>query len=281
MRIVQLSDTHISHLGGVPAENLSIVIDHLNRELRPDLVVHTGDVVIANPDSAADRDRARRLLAGIDAPLLVLPGNHDVGEAGDDPWRGIAVTAERIAAFTAAWGQDRFAVECEATARSQDWMFIGVNSERFASGLPQEEEQWDWLAGVAESARGKSVMLFLHKPLWYPGGSNSGNAVPEADRRRLLALFAGARLRAVASGHLHRYRGALEGDIRTVWAPSLTFSAPAKYRDPLVPSSPGLVEYRIDGDDVQAELCPVPGLRGVADSATMPEFIAALAEIGA
>ena len=49
MRIVQLSDTHISHLGGVPAANMSLLTSYINNELRPDLVVHTGDVVIANP----------------------------------------------------------------------------------------------------------------------------------------------------------------------------------------------------------------------------------------
>ncbi len=73
MRIIQLSDTHISHLGGVPAENMTVLADHIDSAARPDLVVHTGDVVIADPDSVQDRDAARRLLARIDAPLLVLP----------------------------------------------------------------------------------------------------------------------------------------------------------------------------------------------------------------
>jgi predicted MPP superfamily phosphohydrolase len=40
VRIVQLSDTHISHLGEVPAENMSLLADHINNEIRPDLVVH-------------------------------------------------------------------------------------------------------------------------------------------------------------------------------------------------------------------------------------------------
>ena len=75
MRIIQLSDTHISHLGGVPAENMTVLADHINSEARPDLVVHTGDVVIADPDSVQDRDAARRLLARIDgtSPVEYLP----------------------------------------------------------------------------------------------------------------------------------------------------------------------------------------------------------------
>jgi len=279
MRIIQLSDTHISHLGGVPTDNLSLLADQLNNEIRPDLVIHTGDVVIADPDSARDRDAARRLLARIEAPLLVLPGNHDVGESADAPWKDLPVTEERIAAFSSAWGDDRFFLPGDATNRSGEWVFIGLNSERFGSGLPQEGEQWDWLTAAAERARGKSVMLFLHKPLWWPGGSQSGLTIPAADRDRLVSLFAGARLRVVSNGHVHRYRQALEGEIRTVAAPSATFALPADPGRDLEPGTPGIVEYLIDGDDVTAGLRLVPGLGQVSDVLAMPEFAAALAEI--
>lgn len=281
MRIVQLSDTHISHLGGVPAANMSLLADHVNNEIRPDLVVHTGDVVIADPDSAADRDAARRLLAMVDAPLLVLPGNHDVGESADKPWMDLSVTSERIAAFTSAWGQDRFLLAGGAGNGCANWVFIGLNSERLGSGLPEEDEQWDWLADAARQARGKSVMLFLHKPLWSPMGSRSGITPPEAARRRLVALFADARLRVVANGHMHCYRHAFEGEILTVWAPSLTFAVPADPELGLEPGAPGIVEYLIEGDDIRAELHPVPGLNGVTDVAAMTEFTAAMAEIKA
>lgn len=281
MRIVQLSDTHISHLGGVPAENMSLLADHINNEIRPDLVVHTGDVVIADPDSAPDRDAARRLLALVDAPLLVLPGNHDVGESADEPWMELAVTSERIAAFVAAWGQDRFLREGSATTRSANWVFIGINSERLGSGLPEEDEQWDWLADAARQARGKSVMLFLHKPLWSPVGSRSGITPPEAARQRLVALFADARLRVVANGHMHCHRRTSEGEILTVWAPSLTFAMPADAEYGLEASAPGIVEYVIEGDAVRAELRQVPGLSGVSDAMAMAEFTAAVAEIEA
>ena len=281
MRIIQLSDTHVSHLGGIPAQNLSLLIDHLNHEIRPDLVVHTGDIVIADPDSARDREAARSLLSRIEAPVVTVPGNHDVGECAEAPWQDIAVTGERIAAFASAWGDDRFFLTGNAANRCEDWVFIGLNSERIASGLPEEREQWDWLAGLAERVEGKSVMLFLHKPLWFPGGNQSGLTVPAADRERLTALLSGARLRVVANGHVHRYRRAFEGDTLTVWAPSLTFALPADPDHGLDPSTPGFVEYLIEGDDVRAELRRVPGLGEVTDALAMTEFAAALAEIEA
>jgi 3',5'-cyclic AMP phosphodiesterase CpdA len=281
VRIVQLSDTHISHLGGIPAENMSILSSFLNADLRPDLVVHTGDVVIANPDSAEDREAARSLLGKIDAPLLVLPGNHDVGESAESPWMGISVTSERVAGFVGTWGPDRFCTLGSEDTGSADWAFIGINSERFSSGVPEEDEQWDWLADVAGQVRGRSVMLFLHKPLWFPGDSRPGLSVARADRDRLISLFAGARLRVVANGHVHRFRDAEEEGIRTVSAPSMTFAMPADPEFGLGPSWPGVVEYRIDGDAVDAVLHPVPGLRGVTDTAAMAEFTAVLAEIAA
>ena len=42
---------------------------------RPDLVVATGDLVDAG--SAAEYGHLRRLLAPLDLPLFLLPGNHD------------------------------------------------------------------------------------------------------------------------------------------------------------------------------------------------------------
>lgn len=281
MRIVQFSDTHISRLGGTPSENTSLLVDFLNEELRPDLVIHTGDVVILNPDSPDDRQAARQLLERINAPLLVLPGNHDVGESGDDVWMDVSVTSDRVADFAGTWGADRFLRLGDAGTGSQDWAFIGINSERMSSGLPEGDEQWDWLAGVADQVRGKSVMLFLHKPLWLLGGSEAGMTIPQPDRERLLSVLAGTRLRVVANGHLHRYRHAYEGDLLTVWAPSLTFAMPPDPERGFGPSVSGIVEYQIDGDAVEASFLPVPGVEGVADAASIPGYHTAMAEVEA
>ena len=281
MRIVQFSDTHISRLGGTPSENTSLLVDFLNEELRPDLVIHTGDVVILNPDSPDDRQAARQLLRQINAPLLVLPGNHDVGESGDDVWMDVSITSDRVARFAGSWGADRFLRLGDAGTGSQDWAFVGINSERMSSGLPEEDEQWDWLAGVAERVRGKSVMLFLHKPLWLLGGSRAGMTILEPDRERLMSVLAGTRLRVVANGHLHRYRHAYEGDLLTVWSPSLTFAMAPSPEYGFGPSVSGIVEYQIDGYAIEASFRPVPGVEGVADAASIPGYQTAMAEVEA
>jgi 3',5'-cyclic AMP phosphodiesterase CpdA len=162
MRIVQISDTHLSHLGGPTNDNLGRLVPFVNDELRPDLVVHSGDVLIADPDSAADRATARELLSRISAPLRIVPGNHDIGEPGDEPWGGLGATSARVAAFTGAFGPDHWVSELG------DYAVIGLNSEVLSTGLPEEQAQWDWLETVPEQVGGRPVLVFSHKPFWPP-----------------------------------------------------------------------------------------------------------------
>jgi 3',5'-cyclic AMP phosphodiesterase CpdA len=278
VRIIQVSDTHISHLGGRASENFTFLTDYINEVLRPDLVINTGDVVVLNPDNADDRRTARDLHNRIKVPLRVLPGNHDVGESSDDPWMGIGVKSERIAGFVDTWGPDRFLELGRPELGAGDWAFIGLNSERMSSGLAEEAEQWDWLDQVAASVQGMSVAVFLHKPLWWPG-EDKGVTVPRTDRDRLLRTFGGARLRLVANGHVHRFGAGAEGDVNTVWAPSLAFASPPLPEYALPASPSGVVEYNIEGDVFNARFCPVPGVQGSDDILSVPEVSAALAEL--
>ncbi|MFR9805236.1 metallophosphoesterase family protein [Pseudonocardia sp. RS010] len=106
MKIVQISDTHLTAAGG-PTENaFGLLARHLDEDVRPDLVVHSGDIQLVHPDDADDRAHARELLDLITAPLVVVPGNHDVGMPGLGAWAGITVTDERVAAHEAAFGPD-------------------------------------------------------------------------------------------------------------------------------------------------------------------------------
>jgi 3',5'-cyclic-AMP phosphodiesterase len=82
MLIAQISDTHIRPENvlyqGVADSNamFSAALAHLNAlDPRPDLVLLSGDVVDAG--TPAEYAHARRLLAALEIPLLVIPGNHD------------------------------------------------------------------------------------------------------------------------------------------------------------------------------------------------------------
>ena len=276
MRLVQISDTHLSHLGGPTNDNLERLIPFVNDHLRPDLVVHSGDVLIANPDSAADRDTARELLGGIRAPLRVVPGNHDVGEPGDDPWAGLAATSARVAAFTSAFGPDHW------LGQVGDYAVIGLNTEILSTGLPEEQAQWDWLETVPEQVGGRPVLVFGHKPFWPPAPAPTENAVsiPGRERYRLLRALAGLDVRVYGNGHLHQFSIGRYGDALTVTAPSTAFaSRDAERLAGHGLQQAGVVEYRCEDGDVGVYFRSVPGLTERSPFDT-EQFVSTAREVG-
>jgi 3',5'-cyclic-AMP phosphodiesterase len=76
MRIVQISDSHISLDHPDRAADLEACVHYINATgLQPDVVVHTGDV--AHNGLADEYDVARRILDRLAAPYFVLAGNRD------------------------------------------------------------------------------------------------------------------------------------------------------------------------------------------------------------
>jgi 3',5'-cyclic AMP phosphodiesterase CpdA len=276
MRIVQISDTHLSHRGGITSRNCERLISFINDELRPDLVVHTGDVSMLDPDSAADRDTARDLLGRISAPLRVLPGNHDVGEPGERPWGGFAVSSARVAAFTGVFGADHWVEDCGGYA------VIGLNSEILSTGLPEEQAQWDWLDTVAGRVGARPALVFCHKPFWPPvaGPVQVALSVPDDTRDRLLHALNGVDVKVYGSGHLHRFEIGRHGAAVRVTGPST--ASVSRTLDALAQSGLrqlGLVEYRCEAGDVDAYFRSVPGLVE-GDSREIEEFLLSAQDIG-
>ena len=218
MKLVQITDTHISHLGGSPSTNAARFVEFIN-ELEPDIVVHTGDVTILDPDVDQDRVAAKEILAGITAPLRVLPGNHDVGEPGDDPFGDRPVTSARVAAFRAHFGIDRFVELVDG------WAVVGFNSELFDSGLPEEQEQWTWIESLPAQVGPHPVVVFTHKPVraYAPEHQNTHLSIGPESLPRLEAVLAQFDVRAYGSGHLHHYALTERDGAAVVSAPSTAF----------------------------------------------------------
>lgn len=98
MKIAQISDLHVVAEGktlGVAsmAENLEKVVAHING-LRPDLVLVSGD--ISDTGTLADVRRAADILAGLEAPYYVTPGNHDAREALHQGMPPAALPAQEV-----------------------------------------------------------------------------------------------------------------------------------------------------------------------------------------
>ena len=76
MRIVQISDTHISLDHPGRAADLEACVHYINAtEVQPDVVVHTGD--IAHNGLVKEYEVARQALDQLSAPYFVLAGNRD------------------------------------------------------------------------------------------------------------------------------------------------------------------------------------------------------------
>lgn len=255
MKIVQITDTHISHLGGTTNDNLLKIIEFINNDLLPDFIVHTGDVSVLSPDVPEDRATAKALLAGLDAPVRVLPGNHDVGETFENAWAGLHATSERVDAFVADFGADRW-VEIVG-----DYAVLGFNSEILGADFVHAEEQWAWLETVPSLVGDRPTFVFCHKPFFapIPGEQAHQMSIPVDLFARFQKAISGVTVVAWGSGHLHRYQLDRQGDAWAVSAPAVAFTG----GDPT--SLPGLhqlgvVEYVVEDGSVMPYFRTIPDL---------------------
>ncbi len=155
MKIAQISDTHIlassSDQAEAPrrADNLRRCVEDINRQ-QPDAVVHTGDMVqYGRPE---EYEHLRAILAPLEAPLYVIPGNRDKREAlrgafGDHgylPRKGdfLHYTVEthplRLVALDSTQAGERKGVYCQ--------------------------ERQAWLDGALGAAPDKPTLLYIHHP---------------------------------------------------------------------------------------------------------------------
>ncbi len=230
LRVVQISDTHLSHRRAYGVPNVLAALRWLAAD-PPDLVVHTGDIVADDPDDTEERAFASGMLATVPAPLYAIPGNHDAGGfTGEEP------TAARLAAWRATWGRDTF---CTDSGR---WRLVGANVYRL--GEPEHDR---WLTATLATER--PIALFLHQPICLvgPDQPDEGDwSLALELRRPLLAAMDGRPVRLVASGHLHCYRaGTLPSGIPTVWCPPASFLGTTRDDSTYVV---GLVEHTLHDD---------------------------------
>jgi len=219
-RVVQVSDTHLSSSSGLP-RRMQWVLDWILAD-PPDLVVHTGDIVLADPDDDADRAFARLVFDGLPCPVVAIPGNHDIGFY-DEP----AARERRVAAFVATWGADRFALDIAG------WRLVGANAYRLGEAAHDE-----WFGDVVQTAG--PVAVFIHQPVG--GDPADGWEMPRSARASFDRVTAGTPIQLVASGHRHR----AYASGRAVWAPSVTLIGEAVPNggDPM----PGAVEFTFSHD---------------------------------
>ncbi len=211
---VQISDSHIGFnkpANDHVADTLSMTIDGINAlGDQPAFVMHTGDVT--HLSKASEFDDARNILGRLRAPLIAIPGEHDViGDGGK--------------AFFATFGR--------SDSQPKGWFsfdhggihFIAlVNVFNFETMGLLGNDQIDWLAkDLAAQKKDTPLVVFGHVPLYAlyePWGWTT------EDGAKALALLQPFGNVTVLNGHIHQIIEHREGAIRFATASSTAYPQP-------------------------------------------------------
>ena len=255
MRIIQISDTHLSAGKSHFADNWAPLAAWIAGR-RPDLVIHTGDVTVDGAGVEDDFRYAAELMRRLGVRVRAVPGNHDVGDAGNPRQ---PVNDARLARWQAYFGPDRWIEDVEG------FRLIGFDAMLLGSDAPAETAQSTWLATAMEEARGRRIAWFLHRPLFLdsPDEGDTGYwSVKPQPRAHLLDMRQRYSVALVASGHLHKAHQFICDGTRYVWAPASAFLVGPGMRAPPMPGENrlGAVLYELDGTALEVEIVDVPGL---------------------
>ncbi|RAI58941.1 metallophosphoesterase family protein [Roseicella frigidaeris] len=254
--ILQITDLHLSPRNTLFRRNLALIRDWA-AAARPGLVVATGDLSLDGAGGDADLEFAAGLLRDLPAPVLMLPGNHDVGS---DPRTSPTQPVEtaRLARFRRIAGPDAWRRDLPG------WRIIGLNSEVMGTGLAEEGVQAGFIRDATAGLGDRRLAVFLHTPVFTTRLEDPGfdywSVAPEA-RPALRPLLDHPALRLVASGHLHLHHGFQLGPVRYAWAPPLSFVCePEMQRGIPGERRTGALLHRLGAEAVETALVAPEGL---------------------
>ncbi|WP_265500825.1 metallophosphoesterase family protein [Paracoccus beibuensis] len=232
-RILHLSDLHFGfHRRGLVAPLLARIGD-----ARPDLVVVTGDMTHrALPGQMAE---ARAFLDRIEAPLLLVPGNHDI-----PTFNPVARLFWPFAGY-----RKRFGRRLAPAGQAGDVRVLGINSAdpyRWQRGKFRKGEIRRLVKGLD---RDGFNIIALHHPL---------EQLPQMDKQparradEAMARLQAAGVRIALSGHLHRYN--VDALIETgKWPGVLQLQAGTALCARITDGQNEYAVLEIDGDDLRLE----------------------------
>jgi Icc protein len=212
---VQISDSHIGFNKAANQDvtgTLKVAIGKINDlSLRPELLLHTGD--ITQSSKASEFDAAQQIIKDAKAgETFYVPGEHDT--ALDDG----AMYRERYGKGTVGNGWYSF--------DHRGVHFIGLNNVLQIDAMGKlGPEQLAWLKNdLASRSSSTPIVIFAHIPLWmvYPQwgwGTQDG-----AEALSYLRRFGSA---TVLNGHIHQTVQKVEGNVVFHTATSTAFPQPA------------------------------------------------------
>ena len=188
-RILHVSDLHV---GAREDREVEQALAVLAEELAPEVVVASGD--LTNRGRAAEHERAHALLTGLGAPVVAVPGNHDLPytlpQRFASPWRE----------FERVWGST------EPTHASRALHVVGLNSARpfrHQSGRITDAQLDGAATRLASAASGAYRVVVLHHHMigapW-----RAARKRPVARRNHVLHQLVSAGADLIVAGHIHQ-----------------------------------------------------------------------------
>jgi 3',5'-cyclic-AMP phosphodiesterase len=216
--IAQFSDLHVAagvhnDFGVDTTSGLERCIRHLRGLDRPpDLLMASGDLVDRGlPEEYA---RLRELLAAIDVPLSLMPGNHDRRA----PLRQVFADHD----YLGRSGRMHYHRDVRGLR------VIALDSViEGRDGGDLDEAQLRWLDGALEEHPATPALIFMHHPPAVTGFSRMDRVSVTAESARQLGALVTRhrRVKAVLCGHVHRgVQGVWQGVLLSV-CPSTAFQA--------------------------------------------------------
>jgi 3',5'-cyclic-AMP phosphodiesterase len=155
----------------------------------PDAVLVTGDLTEHSDD--AEYDQVRELLASLDAPLFVLPGNHD------DP--------AALRRHFAVPGVDGGPVQYAADLGGLRLVVVDTTRPGENPGA-LTEDRLSWLDAALAAEPGTPTVLAMHHPPLFTGiPPLDAIGLPAEDRRALGAVMERhPHVCRIVAGHMHR-----------------------------------------------------------------------------
>jgi 3',5'-cyclic-AMP phosphodiesterase len=218
---VQISDSHIGYTGpandDVRATLEKTVADINAMPNQPTFVIHTGDVT--HLSKAQEFDDARAIMSKLRAPLITIPGEHDV--IGTEGPKRFASSFGRSDAKGRGWTSwDQGGVHFVTLINVGEGETMGVLGD----------EQLQWLQNdLASRKADQPIVVFGHVPLFA--------VAPEwgwttADGTKAIAMLKRFNAATVLNGHIHQVVEHTDGAIRFATARATAFPQAA-------PGTPG------------------------------------------
>jgi 3',5'-cyclic AMP phosphodiesterase CpdA len=213
---VLVSDTHLSPRAPDAERNWEAVLRHVDA-VRPDVVLHTGDLSLDGLFDADELAYAKTHLDRLSVPWMAIPGNHDVGDNIHAADPSEEITSERVANWVDRIGRDWWAADLGG------WRLVALDAQLFGSGLPAEAEQWAFVESEMGSPEARRPRVLLtHKPVEASAQematATRHRFVPDPERGRLCDLMRAAGVSLVVSGHVHQERQLDFEGVAHVWA---------------------------------------------------------------